>query len=323
MVSISRTIFALSIAMTALPGSAAAISADTGSAGAIPACTNPDALGTLRTLEVGGAPELGLKSYPQTLALGDHEVVLTFDDGPAVATTPKILDALKAECVEATFFLIGRNAAAAPALVRREIAEHHSVGHHTWDHPAVTLRGLTETAALDDIDRGMAADDKAAYGTWSGEPRVPFFRFPGFGDTPALLDRLKARRVAVFGADLWASDWIPMTPEAELDLLMERLRGAGRGIILLHDIKKQTAEMLPRFLSTLKAEGFHVVHIVPGGSATPTRPAPEGWSSETEKTLAHLWPKGKASATPSRPTSPAAAATSDDNGAIPLKGSVD
>ncbi len=51
--------------------------------------------------------------------------------------------------------------------------------------------------------------------------------------------------------------------------------------------------MLPRFLSALKAEGFHVVHIVPGGSATPTRPAPEGWSSETEKTLAHLWPKGR------------------------------
>ena len=319
MVSIYRTILAISIAMATLPDPAA-----TASASSVPACGNPDALGTSRTLYVGAAPELGLKTYPQTLALGDHEVVLTFDDGPAPSTTPKVLDALEAQCVQATFFLIGRNAAAAPALVRREIAEHHSVGHHTWDHPAVTLRGLTEAAALADIDRGMAADDKAGYGTWSGEPRVPFFRFPGFGDTPALLNALKARHVAVFGADLWASDWIPMTPDVELDLVMARLRAAGRGIILLHDIKKQTADMLPRFLSALKAEGFHVVHIVPGGDDTPTRPAPEGWSSETERTLAHMWPKGGAMPTSSKPIVPAAAATRDDGSdAVPLKGSVE
>ena len=315
MVSIRRIFLALCLATA---GPAAAASASPSPA----ACADPDALGTFRTLQIGDAPELGLKSYPQTLALADHEVVLTFDDGPARSTTPKILDALKAQCVEATFFLIGRNAAAAPALVRREIAEHHSVGHHTWDHPAVTLRGLTEVAALADIDRGMAADDTAGYGAWSGEPRVPFFRFPGFGDTPALLDALKGRHVAVFGADLWASDWIPMTPDAELALLMGRLRVAGRGIILLHDIKKQTAEMLPRFLSSLTAEGFHVVHIVPGGGgATPTRPAPEGWSSETEKTLARMWPRGEAAAKPRKPMAPAASDEGHD--AVPLKGSVD
>ncbi len=319
MVSIYRIFLALCVATAAMPRPAAAAPPSPA-----PACANPEALGTSRTLEIGDAPELGLKSYPQTLALADHEVVLTFDDGPARSTTPKVLDALKAQCVEATFFLIGRNAAAAPALVRREIAEHHSVGHHTWDHPAVTLRGLTEVAALADIDRGMAADDKAAYGAWSGEPRVPFFRFPGFGDTPALLGALKARHVAVLGADLWASDWIPMSPDAELALLMGRLRAAGRGIILLHDIKKQTTEMLPRFLSALKQEGFHVVHIVPGGSATPTRPAPEGWTSETEKTLAHLWPKGGAAPRPLKPIAPAATAPSDqDSDAVPLKGSVE
>ena len=316
MVSICRMIFALSVATAAMPGPAASAPAQ--------ACANPEALGTSRTVAVGDAPELGLKSYPQTLALDDHEVVLTFDDGPAPSTTPKVLDALKAQCVEATFFLIGRNAASAPALVRREIAEHHSVGHHTWDHPAVTLRGLTEVAALADIDRGMAADDKAAYGAWSGEPRVPFFRFPGFGDTPALLDALKARHVAVFGADLWASDWIPMTPDSELALLMGRLRAAGRGIILLHDIKRQTTDMLPRFLAALKTDGFHVVHIVPGGGATPTRPAPEGWSSETEKTLARMWPKRGAAAQSSKPMPPVAPAASDGDGdAVPLKGSTE
>jgi len=54
--------------------------------------------------------------------LDDHEIVLTFDDGPSVQTTPRILDALAAECVKATFFLVGRNAEALPALVTREVS---------------------------------------------------------------------------------------------------------------------------------------------------------------------------------------------------------
>lgn len=260
---------------------------------AAPSCPNPNALGTSRDLVVGGGIRVGLKSYPQTLDLADHEVVLTFDDGPWPATTPRILDVLEANCVKATFFLIGRNAAAAPGLVRREVADGETVGHHTWSHPAVTLRGLSEEAAQADIDRGIAADDKAAYGASSGVPRVPFFRFPGFGDSPALLDRLASRNIAVFGADLWASDWIPMTPEEELHLLLARLDKAGRGIILLHDIKKQTADMLPSFLAALKAGGYRVVHMVPGPGPTATRPAPAGWTSETEKAMAHLRPRVK------------------------------
>jgi len=54
------------------------------------------ALGTSRVLKVDAAstPRVGLKSFPQTLPLDDHEVVLTFDDGPWPATTPKVLAAL-------------------------------------------------------------------------------------------------------------------------------------------------------------------------------------------------------------------------------------
>lgn len=316
------------VSKSRMPLVALLLLASLGAASAAPTCPNPDALGTGRTISVGGAPEVGLKSYPRTLALEDHEVVLTFDDGPWPVTTQHVLDALKAQCVEATFFLIGRNAAARPDLVRREVSGGHSVGHHSWSHPAVTLRGLTHRAALAEIDRGMEADDKAAgYGPWTGAPRVPFFRFPGFGDSAELRDDLKARGIAVFGADLWASDWLPMTPEAEFDLLMGRLRAAGRGIILLHDIKPQTAAMLPRFLAALKQEGFRVVHVVPGLDGTPTRPAPAGWSSETEKTLAHRWPTAKAGSMPALAAKPAHEERPgpDDLGddAVSLKGSAD
>lgn len=252
---------------------------------------NPDALGTARVMAIdpGTLPPVGLKTYPQTLALRDHEVVLTFDDGPAPHTTPRILAALEHECARATFFLIGRQAQSAPALVRREIADGDLVGHHSWSHPAVTERGLPEAAARDDIAHGFAADDRAAYGTAAGAPRVPVFRFPGFGDSPALLAWLKEQHVAVFGADLWASDWLPQTPAAEEALLMARLDKAGRGIVLLHDIKAQTAAMLPAFLTDLKRGGYHVVALRIGPATDPaTRAAPAGWSSETERTLAAL-----------------------------------
>jgi peptidoglycan/xylan/chitin deacetylase (PgdA/CDA1 family) len=61
---------------------------------------------------------VGLRSFPQTLPLGDHEVVLTFDDGPWERTTPKVLAELARECVRATFFLIGKPASEHPDLVR-------------------------------------------------------------------------------------------------------------------------------------------------------------------------------------------------------------
>jgi peptidoglycan-N-acetylglucosamine deacetylase len=249
------------------------------------------ALGTTRTLAVGssGGLEIGLKTYPQTLALKDHEVVLTFDDGPSTSTTAAVLDALAHECVKATFFLIGRNAKASPALVRREIAEGHTVGHHTFSHSAATLRRMARTAAERDIDAGFQADDVAAYGLAASEPRVPFFRFPGFADTPSLDRWLMDRNVAIFGADLWASDWELLTPQAELRLVMARLEQTKGGMILLHDTQGSTARMLPAFLRALKAGGYHVVHLAPGSASPELRKAPDGWSSETDRIITEVF----------------------------------
>jgi peptidoglycan-N-acetylglucosamine deacetylase len=232
---------------------------------------NPDALGTARTLQVNVAttPRVGRKQFPTTLPLAAKEIVLTFDDGPWPGTTPKVLDALKHACVRATFFLLGRNALAAPALARRELAEGHTIGYHTFAHPLLSKMRLA--AADAEVDRGIAAVDRAAYGDAKeanehpAKPHTPFFRFPGFAASPALLERMQARGLVVFGADLWASDWNPMTPEQELGLILHRLDAAGRGIILFHDTKRETARMLPAFLHAIRARGYHVVHVVPGG----------------------------------------------------------
>jgi peptidoglycan/xylan/chitin deacetylase (PgdA/CDA1 family) len=229
-------------------------------------CRRPGTLGTSRVLrvDVAATPRVGLKQFTQTLPLRDHEVVLTFDDGPWPSTTPKVLAALALECVRATFFLIGKSASEHPELVRTIAAEGHTVGHHTWTHRS--LMRIPPREASEEIDRGISAVEMALHGVSTRVPSTPFFRFPGFESTQALLDNLKARGIVVFGADLWASDWNPMTPRQELKLITDRLKGAGRGIILFHDSKARTAAMLPAFLRYLRDNHYRVVHIVPGGS---------------------------------------------------------
>ncbi|MBC9879345.1 polysaccharide deacetylase family protein [Bradyrhizobium sp. INPA01-394B] len=249
---------AMAAALAALIGSGAAEAAD---------CPRKDALGTSRLLSVDAksTSRVGLKSFPQTLPLADHEVVLTFDDGPHPPTTSKVLAALAQECVRATFFLIGQHASEHPDMVKRIAREGHTIGHHTWSHPFMAR--IPADKASSEIDRGIAADEMALHGVSSTTPSTPFFRFPYFESTQGQLDLLQSRGIVVFGADLWASDWNEMTPEQELKLITERVAAAGKGIILFHDPKARTAAIMPAFLRYLRENGFHVVHVVPAGPA--------------------------------------------------------
>lgn len=229
-------------------------------------CPRSGALGTSRVLSVDAAtmPRVGLKSFPQTLPLEDHEVVLTFDDGPSPPMTSRVLAALARECAHATFFLIGKSASEHPSLVRRIAAEGHTVAHHTWRHRNLMRISPGETS--EEIDRGISADEMALHGVATSVPSTPFFRFPFFESTPATLELLQSRGIVVFGADLWASDWEPMKPRQQLKLVIERLKAAGRGIILFHDPRAQTAAMLPAFLRYLRDNHYRVVHVVPAAS---------------------------------------------------------
>src|SRR5438105_9042253 len=113
---------------------------------------NADALGTARVLAVDAAttPRVGRKHFPATLPLARKEVVLTFDDGPEPGATGRVLDALRHECVKATFFLLGRSAQAHAELAPREWAEGHTLAHHSFAHPL--LDRLPIGAAEAEID---------------------------------------------------------------------------------------------------------------------------------------------------------------------------
>src|SRR5215467_10554000 len=176
-----RSLLSASVAIAMLAGVASPAAAD---------CPRKDTLGTSRVLTVDpkAYPRVGLKSFPQTLPLEDHEVVLTFDDGPRPPLTQKVLAALAQECVRATFFLVGKSSAEFPDLVRRIAAQGHTVAHHSWSHPMASK--LTPEKMKEDIDRGIAADEMALNGVSTRTPSTPFFRFPYFDHTQAALDFL-------------------------------------------------------------------------------------------------------------------------------------
>ena len=240
-------------------------------ASAAPCPGNPNALGTERVMEVDArsTPRIGRKQFPSTLPLHAKELVLTFDDGPWPGTTPKVLDALKSECVRGTFFLLGRNVAAHPQIARRALAEGHTIGHHSYSHPLLNHMPVAKAEA--EIDRGIAADEFALYGERRTKSITPFVRFPGFASNVALLERMNGRGFVVFGADVWASDWLRMSPEQELRLILTRVERAGRGIVLFHDTKVQTAQMLPTFLRELKRRGYRIVHVIPAPNRNTNR----------------------------------------------------
>ena len=166
---------------------------------------NPNAIGTSRTIVVDPREHIriGTMDYAETLPLADQEVVLTFDDGPIPPYTNKILDILAAECVKATYFIVGEMAREYPALVRRVYDAGHTVGTHSMTHP-IRFRALSVERGNAQIDDGIAATAAAL-----GDPDkvAPFFRFPGFGHTAAAHEHAAARGLMVWGADVPADDW--------------------------------------------------------------------------------------------------------------------
>jgi peptidoglycan/xylan/chitin deacetylase (PgdA/CDA1 family) len=253
----------ISFVLSAAVGAMAGLAAAGGSAWAEDCPGNPDSLGTSRilVLKPGELARVGVMQYPQSLPLADKEVVLTFDDGPLPRYSNPILDILAAQCVKATYFLVGEMARAYPAAVRRIHEAGHTIGTHTEDHP-LRMHKLPVEKVRQEIDQGIA-DVSAAL--WDAKDLAPFFRIPGFDRSDVIESEAAARSLVVFGSDTVADDWHRRIKPADIvNRAMSRLEARGKGILLLHDIHAATLAALPDLLKKLKAAGFHVVHVVPG-----------------------------------------------------------
>ncbi len=254
-------------ASQAAPPPAPAAPAPAAAANAAPAplskaaCTNPDALGIARTVEIDttGGPGFGFEHFKQLDFLRDHEVVLTFDDGPWLVNTPSVLKSLAAECTTGIFFSIGKHATYYPEILKEVMAAGHTIGSHTWSHATLTNKKLTDDQKKDEIEKGFSAV-KWALG---GVSPAPFFRFPALQHPPEMVTYLGTRNIAMFSCDLDSFDFKARNAQQVIDVTMKKLDKLGKGIILMHDFHKHTAEALPALLRKLKAGGYKVVRMIP------------------------------------------------------------
>ena len=230
--------------------------------------------------------------YPETLPLADHEVVLTFDDGPLPRNSNKVLEILASQCVKATFFTIGRMAQSSPEGVRKLRDAGHTIGTHTQNHP-LSMNRMSIERARQEIDEGIASV-KAALGDDADTALAPFFRIPGLLRADDIEEYLAAQGIQIWSADFLADDWRHISSSRVYDLAVKRLEARGKGILLLHDIQARTVAALPRILNEMKARGYRIVQVVP---ATPERPAtptePELWRLHpgSESIAVAHWPK--------------------------------
>jgi peptidoglycan/xylan/chitin deacetylase (PgdA/CDA1 family) len=223
---------------------------------AAPACSNPNALGVSRVVEVDtkGGPGFGFEHFKMHDFLRNNEVVLTFDDGPWQTTTPMVLKALAEHCVRATFFPIGKHATYYPDILRQVAEAGHSVGSHTWSHQDLSKKPVEQSK--EEIEKGISAVHLAVGGSMSS-----FFRFPALKHPPEMVTYLGERNVAIFSTDLDSFDFKSRKPEQVITAVMNKLKKHGKGMVLMHDFQQVTAHALPELLNQLKAGGYKIVHM--------------------------------------------------------------
>lgn len=214
------------------------------------------ALGVSRVVEIDttGGPGFGFEHFKTYDFLEPNEVVLTFDDGPWPNNTPAVLAALAAQCVRATFFVIGKHATWHPQILKQVAAQGHSIGSHTWSHVDLTKKSQAERA--DEIEKGISVVNAIVAGS-----AAPFFRFPALRHPAETVEYLGGRNIASFSTDIDSLDFKTKNPEQIVSGILANLRKRGKGIILLHDFQQATAVALPQLLNQLQANGYRIVHL--------------------------------------------------------------
>jgi len=234
-------------------------------ANSAPACDKPGGMGLERIVQIDtvGGPAFGFEHFKQYDFLRDHEVVLTFDDGPWPVNTPMVIKALTDQCLKATFFEIGEHAMWHPEISKIVAQAGMTIGSHTWSHKDLAKNPYASDIeqAKAEIEMGVSAVTRAV-----GAPIAPFFRFPDLQQPPELLAYLGTRNISTFSTDIDSFDFKIHRPEQVVESVMTKLKKRGKGIVLMHDFQRGTAEALPQLLQQLKANGFMVVHMVPAST---------------------------------------------------------
>jgi peptidoglycan/xylan/chitin deacetylase (PgdA/CDA1 family) len=212
---------------------------------------------TGRTVYIGSGADIGNGADLGQLKPG--EVVLTFDDGPDPAVTPKVLEILDAYQVKAVFFMVGKMAKTHAATAQLVANDGQTIGSHSYGHENFSKVGY-DKSMVSVAKAEVAINDALAP---IGQSVSPFFRFPYMASTAAVSASLKEAGWTIFSFDADSWDYLKQAPDKILKRTLKRLDDKGGGIVLFHDIHARILDVLPAFLDALKERGFKVVRVLP------------------------------------------------------------
>lgn len=188
-----------------------------------------------------------------TLPPDQKVIALTFDDGPWPKSTAQVLDILKKNNIQGTFFVVGQNVKNYPDLTRRIVAEGHSIANHTWHHWYHHMNPQTaayEVANTTDIIFKTT-------GVKSG-----LFRPPGGIMTNGVVSYARNNKYAII---MWSSDSIDYSRPAVPRLINNIFKTAkSGGIVLMHDgggDRTHTVQALPEIISRFRKQGYKFVTV--------------------------------------------------------------
>jgi peptidoglycan/xylan/chitin deacetylase (PgdA/CDA1 family) len=199
---------------------------------------------------------------PATIWCGpasEHEVALTFDDGPSPTYTCQILSLLKKYHVKATFFVLGRKVEQYPQVIKTMLQEGHEVGNHTYDHPCLTK--VDEQERERELERTDLDLDMLGCPQNCQLIRPPYSAFDD-----RLVAYLKHTRRAVALWNLDSGDWRGLDADTIVHNVLDRVKNGS--IIIFHDSdekdqadRRPTVAALKVILPTLQARGYRMVTV--------------------------------------------------------------
>ncbi len=197
--------------------------------------------------------------YNHVVTQGAREekvIALTFDDGPHPEFTPQILDLLKEYEAKATFFILGKQAALYPDLVKRELEEGHELGNHTYSHIDV------KKSSKEKIEKEFQKTQDMIYSITGVKPKV--FRPPyGFYNQNTLnVANENKCKVILWSPNQDPKDWSSPGVDRIVNTVISKTKNGD--IILLHDYiegNSHTIEALKTILPDLKARGYRFVTV--------------------------------------------------------------
>jgi peptidoglycan-N-acetylglucosamine deacetylase len=200
----------------------------------------------------------------QQMGAVPHKVALTFDDGPDPNYTPQILDVLKQKNAPAAFFVIGSQAKDYPNVLKREYADGHEIGNHTFTHPLFNMNE-SETFIRSELNlTELVLESRLGVKSVLFRPPYGIDHQPDSADEVELLPIPQKLGYLLIGARIDPHDWaMPPAEEIVKEVLAQAKTGKGN-IILLHDgggVRSATVEALPKIIDGLRAQGLQIVPV--------------------------------------------------------------